>query len=64
MKELQLNVRDTKILVELLDRGLAYTDAYYTSRDYNKMERVWNKVIKQLKEQGATNVFNGKISFE
>ena len=64
MKKLELSTKDTKTLVELLDRGLAYTDDHYSSRNYDKMEKVWNKVIEQLKEQGATSVFNGEIKFK
>lgn len=60
-KKIELTTTDTKILVELLDRGLAYTGAYY--RDYRKMERVWGNVIEQLKNQGAKSIFNGKIKF-
>ena len=60
-KELELETKDVKTLVELLFRGLAYTDAHY--RDYKRMENVWDKVIAQLKEQGATTISNGKISF-
>ena len=61
MKKIELETKDIKTLVELLHRGLAYTDAHY--RDYKKMENAWNKVLAQLKEQGATAIFNGEISF-
>lgn len=63
MKRLELSTRDMKIMVELLDRGRAYTDEYYPPRNGDKMERIWNKVIDQLKQQGVTRVFNGEIDF-
>lgn len=49
-KTISLTLKDTRILIELIKRGLAYTDAYY--RDYKKMERVGDEVFNQLKEQG------------
>ena len=61
IKKIELETKDVKTLVELLDRGLAYTDSYY--RDYKRMSGVWDKVITQLKEQGAKSVFNGEIKF-
>ena len=61
IKKIELETKDVKTLVELLDRGLGYTDSYY--RDYKRMSSVWDKVITQLKEQGAKSVFNGNIRF-
>lgn len=61
VKTISLETKDIKTLVELLHRGLAYTDMYY--RDYKKMDGIWDKVLAQLKEQGATGIFNGEISF-
>ena len=61
VKTISLETKDMKTLVELLHRGLAYTDMYY--RDYKKMDGIWDKVLAQLKEQGATGIFNGEISF-
>lgn len=49
-KIISLNIKDTRILIELIDRGLAYTDAYY--RDYKKMGRISDEIFAQLKEQG------------
>lgn len=49
-KNISLTLKDARILIELVNRGLAYTDAYY--RDYKKMERVSDEVFNQLKEQG------------
>jgi len=49
-KTISLTLKDTRILIDLINRGLAYTDAYY--RDYKKMERVSDEVFNQLKEQG------------
>ena len=60
-KTINLSLKDTKTLVELLHRGLAYTDMYY--RDYRRMDGVWDNVINQLKSQGAKSVFNGEIKF-
>ena len=49
-KNISLSLKDARILIDLINRGLAYTDAYY--RDYKKMERVSDEVFNQLKEQG------------
>lgn len=49
-KNISLTLKDARILIDLINRGLAYTDAYY--RDYKKMERVSDEVFNQLKEQG------------
>lgn len=35
-----------KTLLELMDRGLAYTDAYF--RDYKRMEKVFNEINEQI----------------
>ena len=61
MKKLEFDTKDCKTLVELLFRGLAYTDGFYS--DYSKVKKVWNKTIDQLNQQGAKSVFNGKIKF-
>ena len=61
IKKIELETKDVKTLVELMHRGLAYTDMYY--RDYKKMDGIWDKVFAQLKEQGAKSVFNGNIRF-
>lgn len=61
IKKIELETKDIKTLVKLLDRGLGYTDSYY--KDYKRMSSVWDKVITQLKEQGAKSVFNGEIKF-
>lgn len=53
MKTIELETKDAKILIELMERGLAYTDAYY--RDYKKVSNVSNKVIEQLHAQGMTS---------
>ena len=50
MKHIELETKEARQLFELMHRGLAYTDAYY--RDYKKQEKIFNLVIKQLKEQG------------
>lgn len=49
-KNISLNLKDSRILVELIDRGLAYTNAHY--RDYRKMNRVADEIYTQLEEQG------------
>jgi hypothetical protein len=61
IKKIELETKDVKTLVELMHRGLAYTDIYY--RDYKKMDGIWDKVFAQLEEQGAKSVFNGNIRF-
>ena len=50
MKHIELETKDARKLYELMRRGLAYTDAYY--RDYRKQEKIFDLIIKQLKEQG------------
>lgn len=60
-KTITLDTRDAKTLVELLDRGLAYTDAYY--RSFGRVERVYDEVLNQLKAQGAKVVAAGEIKF-
>ena len=50
MKHIELETKDARKLIELMHRGLAYTDAYY--RDYKKQQKTFNLVMKQLKEQG------------
>lgn len=64
IKKIELPTKDMKLMVELLDRGRAYSDEYYSSKDCDKMEKIWNNVIDQLKQQGAKSVFNGKIDFK
>ena len=56
MKTIELETKDAKTLIELMERGLAYTDAYY--RDYKKMGNVSDKVVEQLHAQGMTS---GKV---
>ena len=50
MKQLNLESKEARKLIELMHRGLAYTDAYY--RDYKTQKKIFNLIIKQLKEQG------------
>lgn len=57
MKKIELSTKDIKTLVELMERGLAYTDAHY--RDYKRMDSVFDKVYVQLKNQGATYDYRG-----
>jgi len=47
-KIITIESRDVKALIELMNRGLAYTDAHY--RDNVKMENLFAKVIKQFKK--------------
>lgn len=61
-KTITLETKDTKTLVELLHRGLAYTDAYY--RSSGRVERVYDEVLNQLKTQGAKVVSAGEIKFK
>lgn len=60
-KTITLKTKDAKTLVELLDRGLCYTDAYY--RSFGRVERVYDEVLNQLKAQGAKEVSPGEIKF-
>lgn len=50
MKHIELETKDARKLIELMHRGLAYTDAYY--RDCKKQQKTFNLIMKQLKEQG------------
>ena len=63
LKKIELETKDMKPLVKLLQRGLFYTDSYF--RDYKKMDNVFDKVIGQLESQGATlvNKWRGEINF-
>lgn len=61
-KKIELESKDAIALVELLDRGRAYTDMYY--RDDKKMDRIFWDVVKQLEQQGAEYILNGKIRFK
>lgn len=49
-KIISLDLKDARILIELIDRGLTYTNAHY--RDYKKMNRVADEIYTQLEEQG------------
>ena len=60
-KTITLKTEDAKTLVELLNRGIAYTDAYY--RSFGRVERVYDEVLNQLKSQGAKVVSAGEIKF-
>jgi hypothetical protein len=50
MKQIKLETKEARKLIELMDRGLAYTDSYY--RDYKSQNKIFNTVMRQLKEQG------------
>lgn len=50
MKRIELETKEARKLIELMDRGLAYTDSYY--RDYKTKKKIFNDVMRQLKEQG------------
>jgi hypothetical protein len=45
-KQISLKSNEYKNLMELLDRGLAYTDMYY--KDSTKMQNLFNKVKKDV----------------
>lgn len=50
MKQIKLGTKEARKLIELMNRGLAYTDGYY--RDYKSQKKIFNTVMEQLKEQG------------
>ena len=50
MKRIELETKEARKLIELMDRGLSYTDSYY--RDYKSQNKIFNTVMRQLKEQG------------
>lgn len=49
MKTFKLKNKDADKLIELMNRGLAYTDAHHY-RDYKSQEKLFNIIINQLKE--------------
>lgn len=49
MKQIKLETKEARKLIELMDRGLAYTDSHY--RDYKSQNKIFNTVMRQLKEQ-------------
>ena len=61
IKTISLETKSMKVLVELLFRGLSYTDEYYN--DEEKMWNLWENVLSQLHEQGAKTISNGEITF-
>jgi len=64
MKKLEFNTKDCETLVELLFRGLAYTDGFYSTNCYPKVKRIFEKTIKQFEKQGGKYTINGIIKFE
>ena len=50
MKQIELETKEARKLIGLMERGLAYTDSYY--RDYKSKKKNFNDVMRQLKEQG------------
>ncbi len=61
-KTITLSTKDAKTLVELLHRGLCYTDAHY--RSFGRVERVYNDVLGKLKTQGDKIKDAGEITFK
>lgn len=51
MKHIILDTKQARKLVELMDRGLAYTDEHYHENAYAPLKRIFNTVMKQLKDQ-------------
>ena len=47
MKTLKLKNKDADKLIELMNRGLAYTDAYHY-RDYKSQEKLFNLIKSQI----------------
>ena len=52
MKQIVLNTKQARKLIELMDRGLAYTDEHYHENAYKPQQRIFNTVMRQLKDQG------------
>lgn len=52
MKQIILDTNQVKKLIELMYRGLAYTDEHYRENAYEPQKRIFNTVMKQLKDQG------------
>ena len=46
MKIITLSTKQAKSLKELMDRGLAYTDLYYTC--FKRMSNIYDLITKQL----------------
>ena len=61
MKTINITTKQAQDLVELLFRGMAYTDMYY--RQGKRCSKIYNEVIEQLKSQGGIPGINGSISF-
>lgn len=57
MKCIILDTKQARKLIELMDRGLAYTDEHYHENAYNPQKRIFNIVMKQLKDQGMFKDF-------
>lgn len=47
MKTLKLRNKDADKLIELMNRGLAYTDAYHY-RDYKSQEKLFSLIKNQI----------------
>ena len=52
MKHITLDTKQAKKLIELMDRGLAYTDEHYHENAYKPQQKIFNIKMRQLKEQG------------
>ena len=52
MKHITLDTKQAKKLIELMERGLAYTDEHYRENAYEPQKRIFNTVMRQLKDQG------------
>jgi len=51
MKLIILDTKQARRLIELMDRGLAYTDEHYHENGHASQKKIFNKVMKQLKDQ-------------
>lgn len=60
--ELELTNKEIQTLSRLMFKGLTYDDAYYPEREYNKDEKVYNKILEQICSTGKFQIaLNGEL---
>ena len=52
MKHITLDTKQARKLIGLMDCGLAYIDEHYHGNAYKPQQKIFNTVMKQLKDQG------------
>lgn len=60
--ELELTAKEIQILSRLMFKGLAYDDAYYPEKEYNRDNKLYDKVLEQICSTGKFQVgLNGEL---